>query len=144
MRADNLTYLVANVHRLLHNQLEARLQADGVSVEQWRVLYQLRGRVGQSMGDLATTVLMNHPALTKMVDRMVANGLVHRAPDAADQRRVLVYLTDRGAALLETLKAKVEAHEAEVKSRIGTANFTALEALLESAVAAKTIESEAI
>ena len=96
------------------------------------------------MGELATTVLMNHPALTKMVDRMVANGLVHRAPDATDQRRVLVYLTDRGAALLETLRPKVEAHEAEVRDLIGASNAKAIEALLENAATSDTVVSERI
>ena len=31
-----------------------------------------------TMGDLAELVLMNPPTLTKLVDRMVADGLVHR------------------------------------------------------------------
>jgi MarR family transcriptional regulator, organic hydroperoxide resistance regulator len=135
MRADNLTYLVAKAHRLLHNRLEETMRQAGVSVEQWRVLDRLRDREGQSMGVLAETVLMNHPALTKMIDRMVANGLVHRAPDQSDQRRVLVYLTDRGAALLEDLTRKARNHEAETQSLIGPANSKAIEALLESATA---------
>jgi DNA-binding MarR family transcriptional regulator len=144
MRADNLTYLVAKMHRFLHNGLEDSMQAAGASVEQWRVLDQLRDRDGQSMGELAATVLMNHPALTKMVDRMVANGLVHRAPDAADQRRVLVYLTDRGATLLDQLTGKVKAHEARMKSLIGAANAKAIEALLEDATTADVGETETL
>jgi MarR family transcriptional regulator, organic hydroperoxide resistance regulator len=136
MRADNLTYLVAKIHRLLHNRLEEAMQAAGISVEQWRVLYELSDREGRSMGELATTVLMNPPALTKMIDRMVANGLVHRAPDEIDQRRVLVYLTDRGAAVLETLTRKVKAHEADVRAMMGPANAKAIETLLESATTA--------
>jgi DNA-binding MarR family transcriptional regulator len=144
MRADNLTYLVAKMHRFLHNRLDEAMQSAGVSVEQWRVLDQLRDRDGQSMGELAATVLMNHPALTKMIDRMVANGLVHRAPDASDQRRVLVYLTDRGATLLDQLTRKAEAREAEVKTLIGTANAKAIEALLENATTRDAGETEAI
>ena len=141
MRADNLTYLVAKAYRFLHNRLEDVMQKAGASVEQWRVLYELRDRDGRSMGELATTVLMNHPALTKMIDRMVANGLVHRAPDRNDQRRVLVYLTDRGAVLLKELTRKAEAHDAEMRSLIGAANSKAIEALLESATTAETGES---
>jgi MarR family transcriptional regulator, organic hydroperoxide resistance regulator len=144
MRADNLTYLVAKMHRYLHNGLEDSMQAAGVSVEQWRVLDRLREHDGQSMGELAATVLMNHPALTKMIDRMVADGLVHRAPDETDQRRVLVYLTDRGAALVSKLTHKVEAYEAEAKAFIGSANAKALEALLENATTTEVGDSEAV
>ena len=144
MRADNLTYLVAKMHRFLHNGLEESMQAAGVSVEQWRVLDRLREHDGQSMGELAATVLMNHPALTKMIDRMVADGLVHRAPDEADQRRVLVYLTDRGAALVSQLTRKVKAHEAEAKALIGPANAKAIEALLETATTVEVGDSESV
>lgn len=143
MRADKLTYLVAKAHRLLHSRLEEAMQEAGVSVEQWRVLDELRDREGRSMGELAATVLMNHPALTKMIDRMVANGYVHRAPDAADQRRVLVYMTDRGAALLETLTRMAKANEADVRTTIGGANAKAIEALLENAMSANIDEREA-
>jgi len=136
MPPDNLTYLVAKMNRMLHSRLEESMQKSGVSVEQWRILNRLREHDGQSMGELARTVLMNHPALTKTIDRMVANGLVHRAPDEEDQRRVLVYLTDRGVAQLGELTRKAKAHEAETRASIGMANALALEALLEAATAA--------
>ena len=83
----NLTYLLARAHRRLHSGLETELQKDELTVEQWRVLEVLSDREGRSMGTLAELVLMNHPALTKMADRMVVNGLIHRAPDPQDQRR---------------------------------------------------------
>jgi DNA-binding MarR family transcriptional regulator len=137
MRADNLTYLVTKTYRLLQHRLEDRMQKAGGSVEQWRVLYELRDRGGRSMGELATTVLMNHPALTKLIDRMVANGLVHRAPDQNDQRRVLVFSTDRGTALLEKLTRAAADHETEMRALIGSANAKAIEALLESATTAE-------
>ncbi|WP_436643312.1 MarR family winged helix-turn-helix transcriptional regulator [Microbaculum sp. FT89] len=144
MRADNLTYLVARIHRFLHNRLEECMQKAGVSVEQWRVLYALRDREGRSMGELATTVLMNHPALTKMIDRMVANGLVHRAPDENDQRRVLVYITDRGSAQLDELSRKVKTHETEMRALIGPTNAKAIEALLENATVAGADKAESV
>ena len=70
---DRLTYLIAKLHRFTHGELEGRLQEHGASVEQWRVLEHLTRHDGCSMGELANNVLMNHPALTKMTDRMVSN-----------------------------------------------------------------------
>jgi DNA-binding MarR family transcriptional regulator len=56
---------------------------------------------------------MNHPALTKLMDRIVSRGWVHRAADPADSRRVLVYITDAGLALAARLRARVaEYHDA--------------------------------
>ncbi len=133
LQQDQFTYLIAKVHRFVHNKLEVRLQKEGVSVEQWRVLEELGSQSGRSMGELANTVLMNHPALTKMLDRMVSVGLVHRAADPEDQRRVLVYISDRGLALLERLRPKVRAHEEAIAEILGKSNIGGLIALLENA-----------
>lgn len=133
VQTDRLTYLVAKLHRIAHNGLETRLQEHGFSVEQWRVLDNLVGRDGYSMGELANTVLMNHPALTKMIDRMVANGLVHRAPDPADQRRVLVYGTDRGMTLVNRLRPVVETHEESLNSLLGKAAMGQIETIVKHA-----------
>jgi DNA-binding MarR family transcriptional regulator len=85
------------------------------------------------MGELASSVLMNHPALTKMIDRMVANGLVHRAPDPADQRRVLVYGTDRGMTLVNRLRPVVETHEDSLNSLLGKAAMGQIETIVKHA-----------
>lgn len=132
-RTDHLTYLLAKLHRFANLELEGRLHDLGASVEQWRVLEALENRAGQSMGELAGVVLMNHPALTKMIDRMVANGIVHRALDPSDQRRVLVHITDRGAVLAQRLRPKVEAHEQAMAAMLGKQTVTALRNLLEDA-----------
>jgi len=133
---DRLTYLIAKLHRFTHAELESRLQEHGASVEQWRVLERLAGLDGCSMGELANDVLMNHPALTKMTDKLVSNGLVHRAPDPSDQRRVLVYVTDRGAVLAERLRPIVKAHEKALSEMFGATAAREIEAQLKGASAA--------
>lgn len=130
---DGLAYLVARLHRFVHGELESRLQEHGASVEQWRVLERLAGGDGCSMGELAGDVLMNHPALTKMIDRMVSNGLIHRAPDPVDQRRVLVFVTDRGAVFTEKLRPVVADHENALNKLLGTAAAREIEATLKRA-----------
>ncbi len=132
-----LTYLLARAHRRLHSGLETELQKDELTVEQWRVLEVLSDRQGRSMGSLAELVLMNHPALTKMADRMVINGLIHRAPDPQDQRRVLVYVTDRGTAHYERARHRADAHELQVEAALGKSKSAALRALLEDLIAEK-------
>jgi len=125
-----VAYLLAEAHRKLHLQLEQSLKAEGVQVEHWRILEILSDKKGRAMGDLADLVLMNHPALTKMMDRMVANGLIHRALDPADHRRVIVYSTDRGQQLFERLKERVDSHNSDVSSMIGAKNMKTLKKLL--------------
>ena len=50
------------------------------------------------MGELAEAVLLNHPTLTKMVDRMVSDALVYRVQDADDRRKVLMLFRSRQGA----------------------------------------------
>lgn len=125
-----VAYLLAEAHRKLHLQLEQSLKQEGVQVEHWRVLEILSDKRGRSMGELAELVLMNHPALTKMMDRMVADGLIHRALDPADHRRVIVFSTDRGQQLFERLKEKVDSHNSDVSAQLGAKNLKTLKKLL--------------
>ena len=132
--SNYLAYVVAHAHRKLHNDLERNLQEEGVSVEQWRMLEVLSDREGRSMGEMAELVLMNHPALTKMTDRMVARGLVHRVPDLEDQRRVLVYVTDLGLELFHRIKGYVDSQNIELEERLGARGIAALRELLGSVI----------
>lgn len=132
--SDYLAYLVAQTHRKLHGDLERELQAEGVSVEQWRMLEVLSERRALSMGEIADLVLMNHPALTKMTDRMVSRGLVHRLPDPQDQRRVLVTITDLGCELFERVRGHVEEQNSALEERLGHRRSAALRKLLGSVI----------
>ncbi|WP_283134826.1 MarR family winged helix-turn-helix transcriptional regulator [Rhizohabitans arisaemae] len=102
---SSLAYLLSRAERTVNRGLAAVLAGEQLSVEQWRVLQTLADGSGYSMGDLAETVLIPHPTLTKIVDRLVESGLVYRGHDPADRRRVVVYLADRGAQLLGRLDA---------------------------------------
>ena len=75
---EHLAYLLAQANREINRQLDARFRKEGVPVEQWRILKVLSDGKGHSMGELAEAVLLNHPTLTKMVDRMVSDALVYR------------------------------------------------------------------
>ena len=108
----SLTYLLAQANRLVSGALERLLAAEGAQVEHWRVLEVLSDEQGRSMGELAQLVLMNPPALTKLMDRMVSRGWVHRSADPMDSRRVLVLISDGGLEFVARLRARVaEYHE---------------------------------
>ena len=122
---------LTKAQRLLHRSLERALQSQGVSVEQWRVLSALGRKGGQSMGELAQNGLMNHPALTKLADRLVADGLIHRVPDPSDQRRVLVHLTQRGIVKLHQTEMIADRHQNEIELTFGKSKTAALDILVD-------------
>ena len=127
---EHLAYLLAQANREINRQLELRLSKEGVPVEQWRILKVLSDGDGHSMGELADAVLLNHPTLTKMIDRMVSDALVYRRADPADGRRVLIFISERGRAVNERLNRLANQHQAELVEDYGDRQTEALRRLL--------------
>ncbi|MEO1017626.1 MAG: MarR family transcriptional regulator [Pseudomonadota bacterium] len=132
--SDHLAYVLAQAHRGVHLRFEKRLRTEGVQVEHWRVLKILIDKNGQSMGDLADKVLMNHPALTKMIDKMVSNGLVHRALDPQDNRRVNIFITDQGRTLYERLSPHDAKLDQDFEAALGIEQMKTLKHLLNAVI----------
>lgn len=108
---DQLAYMIASVNRLLEAELEERLRPGGVPIEQYRILEVLDASEPCAMGEIATQSLIEPPTLTKIIDKMVAEGLVYRAPDPNDRRRVLILMAPGGKALFKRLRGVSTAQE---------------------------------
>ncbi|NMR21268.1 MarR family winged helix-turn-helix transcriptional regulator [Cellulomonas fimi] len=72
-----------------------------VTMPEYDVLYTLTGFAGGQarLRDVAHNVRLSQPGLSRLVERMESDGLVHRTRDPADGRGTLVALTDRGREL---------------------------------------------
>jgi DNA-binding MarR family transcriptional regulator len=114
-----LAYLLAEAEHAVNRGLAESLGAEGVTVEQWRILRALSDGYGHSMGDLAAAVLMPHPTLTKAVDRLVEGALVYRRQDEVDRRRVAVFLADRGRELVRRLDEQAIEHHRRIEAAYG-------------------------
>lgn len=76
----------------------------GVSMREYDVLYTLaKCEAPARMGELQQGVLLSQPALSRLVDRLEARGLVARISDQADGRAVRVTLTPAGAELQQAV-----------------------------------------
>ena len=113
------SYAVASTHRKLHLNLAKQLHSFGIQVETWRILETLDQTDNLTMSGLAKIVLMNPPALTKMVDRMVADGLVQRQISREDQRRITLVLTDMGLDLVQNVRQPAIKQNVEVVEQLG-------------------------
>ena len=83
------------------------------------------------MGELAELVLMNGSALSKNIDKLVSRGLVQRAADARDSRRVLVFISNRGLKTATRLHRQVNAHHDSIEATFGPRRTKQLKKLLE-------------
>ena len=87
--------------------------------EHWRILHVLSDEQGRSMGELAELVLLNGPALTKNMDKLVSRGVVQRAADEFDNRKVLVFISDLGLEVVGRLSEHIDAHHRSLEDALG-------------------------
>ncbi|WP_063195622.1 MarR family transcriptional regulator [Bradyrhizobium sp. AT1] len=126
----DLPDLIRGVNRRLEQVLEAELKPKGVSLHQYRVLEALTERNGLPMGDLATRLFVDGPTLTKIIDKMVESAEVYRGPDPHDRRKVLIFLSRRGAAHFEDVGPLITSIQREIFDRLGKSDAAALTNLL--------------
>ncbi len=127
---DHLAYIIASVNKQLEDELQERLRTEGMPLEQLRVLELLAGGDGLAMGELAAQALIEPTTLTKVIDRMVADGLVLRLIDADDRRRVLIALAPAGKVAVRRLSRISTSQETRIKKRVPKAKLGELRSLL--------------
>jgi DNA-binding MarR family transcriptional regulator len=126
----DLPDLIRGVNRRLEQVLEAELKPKGVSLHQYRVLEALTERNGLPMGDLAMRLFVDGPTLTKIIDKMVEAAEVYRGPDPHDRRKVLIFLSRRGAAHFEDVGPLITSIQQEILDGLGKSEAAALTNLL--------------
>jgi MarR family transcriptional regulator, organic hydroperoxide resistance regulator len=135
---DYLLYLLARVSHVLSGEFHNQLRRRSVSVPVWRVLASLSGSKGETVTGLAEVCLLQQPTMTKLLDRMVRDGLVTRTQDARDRRVVRVALTERGGSLAEELITAARHHESTVLARFPEIEAMNLKAALRTVLERET------
>ncbi|GAA4584105.1 MarR family transcriptional regulator [Actinocorallia cavernae] len=90
----------AVISRLRRRILKAS-EAEDITLGQASVLARLADKGGVTASELATAEGVRHQSMTAMVAALVALGLVERAPDPDDGRRLLIELTAAGRRRVE-------------------------------------------
>ena len=132
---NHLSYVLAAAHLSVNLSLSTRLKKHGVQIEAWRILECLDKGERLTMGRLAELVLISKPALSKLVDRMVADGMVHRQIARSDQRQINLLLTAIGKKRMVQIRQDIVAQETEMLGKIGESQSKELVAALQHIVA---------
>jgi DNA-binding MarR family transcriptional regulator len=92
-----------HAHHQVIRKLDAELREEhGLPLNAYDVLLRLARAPGRSlrMTELADRVMMSPSGLTRVVDRLVDDGLVRRERSDQDARVMLARLTDQGRRVL--------------------------------------------
>lgn len=145
----NATPVTPSLHSLLNqasrrmtSELRRVVSAEGLPVEFWRVLEALADERGRSMSELAEQIGMQMPATSKVVDRMVEAALIQRSADPADQRRVILHISDFGIQKFGALGAEMREHRSRLETAFGVRQEERLRQLLKAFIEAHRREAE--
>ena len=126
-------------HARVVRELEQELQADqGMALTDYDVLVQLAAADERRlrMSELADRLLLSRSGATRLVDRLVADGLVERVSCESDRRGQWASLTDAGK---ERLRRAAPTHLSGVArhflDRFSPDELPALEGMLERVIA---------
>lgn len=108
----------------------------GISVAEWRVLVHLLDAGEVSVRDLAATVNLDKPTVSRAASRLAGEGYVVKRGNEGDRRLVRLSLSPEGRALMARILPHALAFQAQLEDRVGE-HLDALEAALDRLLADK-------
>lgn len=77
-------------------------------------LMMTQGQPGITASELAVFTSKDAPAMARMVDRLIVDGLIERRPDPASKRRQLLFTTPKGDEMVDLIKRTIAKERSEV------------------------------
>src|SRR5262247_3615289 len=102
-RRREFAFLLNDVARLLKTCADQRARQFGMTRAQWAVLARLQRNQGLKQSELAEMLDLQPITLTRLLDRLCANGLIERRPDPEDRRANRLFLLPAAGPLMEHL-----------------------------------------
>ena len=98
----------------LVRDLDTACQQHGLTHDQYNVLRILRGvyPAGHPRGEISARLISRAPDVTRMLDRLIAKGLVDRGWDSRNRRLSIATITQKGLTLLSEVDQLVSREQA--------------------------------
>ena len=95
---ESIGYLMRQILNTVAQEVERQLAHTELTNAQWIPLFKLSLAKVSTAAELARECRLDAGAMTRMLDRLEAKGLLRRERSATDRRVVTISLTDDGAA----------------------------------------------
>jgi DNA-binding MarR family transcriptional regulator len=97
----------------IRGEMRSRRTAD-LTIPQFRAMLFIDRNPGCSLLAVAEHLGLTAPTVSKMVDKMVHNGVVKRESSTTDRRMIVLTLTTEGQPILETARNGTQTHITEI------------------------------
>lgn len=98
--------------------LAAEFPTRDISFNEYDVMFNLTRQPNRELRlrDLNKHVLLTQPSVSRLIDRLVARGLVAKCPEPNDGRGTLIRLTDKGFEMFRQVAVE---HMKTINQRVG-------------------------
>lgn len=97
---QSIGHQLVNLMTMMRREVEVRMAAHSLTDAQWKPLWLLKAGKATTAIELARYMDVDAGAITRLVDRLEAKGLVERVRSATDRRVVHLGLTAEGEAVV--------------------------------------------
>ena len=104
---NSVGYMIRRTANMVLPQMEALFGDADLTFSQWTVLMALREWRQSTSAEIARNICHDAGSLTRMIDQLEERGLIARLRSDADRRVVMLTLTPKGAALVESVLPRV-------------------------------------
>lgn len=118
---------ISQLSRLSAKALEQKLQPQGISLQEFRIVGLLLGDDKTTQKELAEKLSVRPATLSVAISKLEARGVVERLPSASDARVNLLRLTKQGnhaealeilSSLEQQITAGIDAQELKVADKV--------------------------
>ncbi|WP_121667128.1 MarR family winged helix-turn-helix transcriptional regulator [Mesonia aquimarina] len=105
----------------------------GISMQQFNVLRILRGQKGKpaNLSTIQDRMVSKMSNTTRLVDKLVEKDFVERQICEANRRKIEMFITKKGLALLEEIDPKVDKSEQSILQGLSSSEIKTLNNLLD-------------
>lgn len=128
---DHLGYLLRRVSNQVSGEFERALRARSISVAEWVVLSRVGSKRGITSGELANELNLTRGAISKIVEKLEAKGLISRSSVEDDARVKKLFLTGNGNELLPQLVQIADDNDRRFFDGLSSSEKKALRRLLQ-------------
>ena len=97
---NGIGFLIGDSSRMLRRIFNERITPLGLTQAQWRALVHLSRNEGLNQVGLADLLEVQPITAARLIDKLVAAGLVERRPDPSDRRAQRLFLTEHASPML--------------------------------------------
>lgn len=124
--AEGIVELASRVVQLVRSEVRQH-QTTGLPVSQIRALKFLKENPGASLSEVAESLGLGAPTVSKAINELVEGGMVSRTGDSADRRRVTLHATAGGLAALREASEVAHAQVAKLLEPLDGEEVAAVE-----------------